>query len=93
MGIFGSIRKMAKLNKDPNQQQLARLFILAGSSTPQEAVRVAAVIEEFVVDHGWTRDEEAKERLAHAISLVRVQAPSAVYQNALQIWRTLVGLD
>lgn len=83
---------MRKLNKDADQQQLARLFTLAGSSTPQEAVRVAAVIAELVVNHGWTEDE-AKDRLAHAISLVRVQAPSAVYQNALQVWRSLAGLN
>lgn len=92
MGIFDSFRRMRKLNNDADQQQLARLFILAGSSTPQEAARVAAVIAELVVNHGWT-EAEAKDRLAHAISLVRVQAPSVVYQNALQVWRTLAGLD
>ncbi|GEC14644.1 hypothetical protein NWI01_05360 [Nitrobacter winogradskyi] len=81
-----------KLNKDPNQQQLARLFILAGSSTPQEAVRVAAVIAEFVSDNGWS-SIEAEDRLAHAMSLVRVQAPKVVHENAVQVWRTLVGLD
>ncbi len=91
MSIFDSFRRVRKLNKDADQQQLVRLFILAGSSTPQEAVRVAAVIAELMVNHGWT-EGEAKDRLAHAISLVRVQASRVVYQNALQVWRSLAGL-
>jgi hypothetical protein len=77
MSIFGSFGKMMKLNKDPDQQQLARLFILAGSSTPKDAVLVAATIAKFLVDHGW-KEDEAKDRLTHAISLVKVQAPRAV---------------
>jgi hypothetical protein len=92
MGIFGQLGKMLKLNKDPSQQQLARLFILAGSSTPKDAVPVAAVIEQFVADHGWTGNE-ATERLAHALSLVKVQAPGIVYENATEVWRSVVGLD
>src|SRR5215831_12460045 len=91
MSLFGQFGKMLRLNKDPNQQQLARLFILAGSGTPQDAVQVAAVIEKVVADHGWTRDE-ARDRLAHAISLVRVQTPGAVYENATEVWRSLGGI-
>jgi hypothetical protein len=91
MGIFGQFGKMVRLNKDPDQQQIARLFILAGSSAPKDAVLVAVVIEKFVSDHGWKGDE-AKDRLAHALSLVRVQAPRAVYDNATEVWRSLVGL-
>lgn len=92
MGIFGRFGQMLRWNKDPIQQQLASLFILAGSSTPKDAVPIAITIERLVAEQGWTNDE-AKERLAHAISLVRVQAPGVVYENATQVWRTIVGLS
>jgi hypothetical protein len=92
MGIFGRFGQVLRWNKDPIQQRLASLFILAGSSTPSEAFPIAATIERLVSEQGWSNDE-AKERLAHAISLVRVQAPRAVYDNATQVWRAIVGLD
>src|SRR5262245_44229676 len=75
VGIFralANIPKMARLNNDPKQQKLASLFAVAGESDPQRAAQTAAVIEDFIKQERWTRNEAA-ERIAHALSLVKMQ--------------------
>jgi hypothetical protein len=63
---------MARLNNDPRQQKLAALFATAGENDPQRAAQVAVVIEDFIGNERWDQNEAA-ERIAHALSLVKVQ--------------------
>jgi hypothetical protein len=63
---------MARLNNDQKQQRLAGLFATAGESDPQRAAQVAVVIEEFIRNECWDQ-KEAADRIAHALSLVKMQ--------------------
>src|ERR1700730_9638091 len=69
---LANLPKMARLNNDPKQQRLAGLFATAGESDPQRAAQVAAVIEEFIRNECWNQ-KEAEDRIAHALSLVKMQ--------------------
>jgi len=75
MGIFrtlASLPKVARWSNDPKQQKLASLFAVAGESDPQRAAQTAVVIEDFIKQERWSRNEVA-ERIAHALSLVKMQ--------------------
>jgi hypothetical protein len=63
---------MARLNNDQKQQRLAGLFATAGESDPQRAAQVAVVLEEFIRNERWDH-KEAEDRIAHALSLVKMQ--------------------
>ena len=75
MGILkalANLPRMARLNNDPKQQKLAGLFAAVGESDPQRAAQVAVVIEDFIRHEHWDQNEAA-DRIAHALSLVKVQ--------------------
>jgi hypothetical protein len=80
---------MVRFNNDPKQQRLAALFATAGESDPQRAAQVAVVIEEFIGKERWDRNEAA-DRIAHALSLVKVQVTwnPDIYERA-----RLIGAD
>jgi len=86
--MFGQFFKMVRWNKDPTQQQLALMLIRAGSGTAREAVPVALEIKTFVRRQGWDR-AETSDRIAHALSMVRVMEPGAVYNNASEVGMSL----
>lgn len=92
MGIFralANLPKMARLNNDQKQQRLAGLFATAGESDPQRAAQVAVLIEEFVRNERWDQSEAA-DRIAHALSLVKMQVTwhPDIFEKA-----RLIGLD
>src|SRR5258708_11328579 len=77
MGIFrvlASLPRMARLNNDPRQQKLAAMFATAGETDPQRAAQVALVIEDFIGNERWDQNDAA-ERIAHTLSLVKGQLP------------------
>jgi hypothetical protein len=95
IGLFAVIgiafsfgRKMLRMNKDRNQQQLALMFVSAGRSTPIEAAKMAMEIKAFIRNEDWDR-VEAFDRMAHTISMVKVMDPGPVYENAVEVWQTL----
>ena len=82
--MFGRVFKMIRWNKDPTQQHLALLLIRAGSGTAHQAVPIAHEIKALVNRNGWDR-AEAADRIAHALSMVRVMEPGAVFENATEV--------
>ncbi len=84
---FSFGRKMLRMNKDRNQQQLASMFLAAARSSPAEGARISLDILAFMRAQGWDR-VQALDRMAHAISMVNVMDPRA-YNNALQVYQTL----
>jgi hypothetical protein len=80
---------MGRLNNDQRQQRLAALFATAGESDPQRAAQVVVVIEDFIKQEGWN-PSEAADRIAHAISLVKVQVTcnADIFEKA-----QLIGVD
>ncbi len=94
MGIFrvlASLPRMARLNNDPRQQKLAALFATAGESDPQRAAQVALVIEDFIGNERWDQNEAA-ERIAHTLSLVKVQVTwnSDIFERARLIGEDMI---
>ncbi len=68
---------------------IAGLFATAGESDPQRAAQVAVLIEEFVRNERWDQSEAA-DRIAHALSLVKMQVTwhPDIFEKA-----RLIGLD
>jgi hypothetical protein len=82
--MFGRIRQMLRLNKDPRQHELAHMFASAGRISSREAVQQVLQIMAFIQRAGWGRIE-AVERVAHALSLVKISDSNVVYENARQV--------
>jgi hypothetical protein len=59
-----------KLNADPSQRSLAQLLIDGAEGVGFGHI----MIEDFIDQQGWARDE-AENRLAHAVSMVKVWRP------------------
>src|SRR5262249_17810290 len=74
---------------DPKQQKLASLFAVAGESDPERAAQAAVVIEDFIKQERWSQNEAA-ERIAHALSLVKMQVTwdPDIFEKA-----QLIGVD
>src|SRR5260370_17244831 len=94
MGIFrvlASLPRMARLNNDPREQKLAALFATAGERDPQRAAQVALVIEDFIGNERWDQNEAA-ERIAHTLSLVKVQVTwnSDIFERARLIGEDMI---
>lgn len=88
MGVFSRARRMLQLNKDQKQELLAAMFIVAGESTVPKAYQTALDIRSVVTIEGWDTDE-AKDRIAHALSLVKINAVPAIYENACEVGRAI----
>jgi hypothetical protein len=78
MGFLGALFGISKLNADADQQEFARRLIAAA----EEGRHVELV--NWVITRPW-RASETRNRIAHALSIVRVSSVPATYQIAKEI--------
>jgi len=76
------------MNADPMQQRLAVLLATAGASGDPDKTMAAEIIE-LVANAGW-ESGEADGRIAHALSMVKIVSPPAVYRDAVKIGQSIV---
>jgi hypothetical protein len=84
IGFFRYVSSIPKLNREPEQQELARLFIDCA-----EGRKSWEAIFEFAVPREWSRDER-ELRITHALSLVKVQRRD-LYAIASEHGRAIMG--
>jgi len=71
------IRKTIAWNADPRQQLLAQMFIAAATGDARKPGEIII----FISKEGWAA-REAKRRIIHALSIVKVASTPDVYQAA-----------
>jgi hypothetical protein len=81
--MFGLFGKMQQWNNDPNQHRLVQLFIKYG-----EGSVCAAELTKFVLYRDWSANE-TRQRILHALSIVKIAATPYVYQRAKEMGHTL----
>jgi hypothetical protein len=81
--MFGLFGKIHQWNIDPDQQRLAQLFIKYG-----EGSVCAAELTKFVLYQDWSA-KETRQRILHALSIVKIAATPYVYQRAKEMGHTL----
>src|SRR5262245_27293938 len=84
IGFFRYAFSIPELNREPEQHELARLFIDC-----TEGRRSWEAIFDFLVPREWSRDER-ELRITHALSLVKVQRPD-LYAEASEYGRAILG--
>jgi hypothetical protein len=82
MGLFGSLFKVTRMNADPDQQHLARLFVEAAENGRH------VQLMNWVINQPWN-GRETRTRIAHALSIVKVAFLPATYARAREIGRPL----
>jgi hypothetical protein len=85
---FGS--GMLRMNKEPEQGDLAAVLINAVASSETRA-DAKAKIGSYLDVQGWDRVEQAR-RMAHAVSMVKVLHPPA-YNAVLDLYRSYAAGD
>lgn len=84
--------KTTEWNADPIQQKLARTLAISAQAelSGDAAVAARTMVDAVTIlnSNGWSRSE-AGNRLVHAVSLVKIQAPKKVYQQAKSLGERL----
>jgi hypothetical protein len=81
MGIFSALFGTSKMNADPAQQHLARMFIeAAGSNDLKKEIEIT----NWLIKQPWSA-AETRNRIAHAISITKVASVPATYARAKEI--------
>lgn len=92
MGILSVLFSTARWNNDPNSKELARLILEAGNySASGGAVGRSLDVRKMVdVIHGagWSR-KEAKNRIVHAVSMIKPVADKEAYEAARELCREI----
>lgn len=83
MGFFRSLLNFKNMNDDPEQQQLAILFVAAAEDSNGQTE-----LTNWIIRQPWSASE-TRTRIVHALSLVRVVAPPDTYARAKEIGETL----
>jgi hypothetical protein len=68
MGLFGSLFGVSKMNADPDQQHLARMFIEAAESGD---MRKHVELTNWLIKQPWNASE-TRNRISHALSIVKI---------------------
>lgn len=85
MGFLSSLFGMKKMNADPDQQLFARMFIDAAED---HGVSKQIELTNWLIQQPWS-PSETRNRIAHALSIVKVASVPATYTRAKEIGRTL----
>ena len=73
------------MNADPNQQLFARLFIEAAES---QDMKGQIELTNWLIRQPWSASE-TRNRIAHALSIVKIASVPATYARAKEIGRNL----
>jgi hypothetical protein len=85
VGFFSSLFGVSKMNADPDQQRFARMFIEAAED-PSMGRQIE--LTNWLIQQPWT-PSETRNRIMHALSIVKVASVPAIYARAKEIGRHL----
>jgi hypothetical protein len=86
MGFLRSLFSVKKMNADPDQQRLARLFIDAAENG--EIVNLT----NFIIEQPWS-PSDTRNRISHALSIVKISSIPATYERAKKIGWELIQVS
>jgi hypothetical protein len=82
-GFLGMLLNMERWNNDPDQKQLVDRFIAEARGAANTD------LISFIIRQNWSA-RETRNRIAHALSLVKQAAEPAVYKKAKNLGLTLM---
>jgi hypothetical protein len=84
MGIFGALfGGVRRMNADPDQQQFAKLLIAAAEDS---GIRARIDLTNWLIKQRWAANgKETRNRIAHALSIVKIASLPATYERAREI--------
>ena len=81
MGILSALFGVSKMNADPAQQHLARMFIEAAESG---VLKKEIEITNWLIKQPWSA-AEARSRITHAISIAKIASVPETYARVKEI--------
>jgi hypothetical protein len=85
VGFLSALFGVKKMNADPDQQLFARMFIEAAEDS---GIAKQIELTNWLIQQPWT-PSETRNRITHALSIVKVASIPATYARAKEIGRTL----
>lgn len=85
MGFLSALFSTAKWNNDPNSKELARMLLEAAQERRSMNTRQ---LVHLISEAGWSRTE-TKNRLVHAVSMIKPIADQDTYETAREVCRDL----